>query len=363
MKNKRSFDSGIVLIALICLTTFVTGAVILVVGRVDNIRTLAESQEIVPVLITIDDEEQNLVSSQLMLINVSAQSAAMLDLPPYLAAVYGDNNLDRVDRPYNRGDIDGYLATVSGLLDFQVNNYLRLPGANLEKIIDLMGGVRMFILGNSDPINAIPSGEVVLDGRKMVNFIDFYSGDVDRDAAIDNLQQFWERFILTISEKSQYLTHATVMRYFSRLVDTNLNRQELSSLFGVVASVRGENYNIWKTQGNLRSVRIDDQRELLLFPYFSGRWLQETLVQIQTNLSESAQERLTGESINVVILNGTDLNGLARRTKLLLEQYGFEVSRIGDAGSTEIENTVIYDHGKKERRVRQSSGDNSSYPY
>ena len=341
----RTIDTGLFLVILICLITILTVGAILVVGRIDNIQALVESQDTLSILITADDIDHQLISSQLMLININTQSVAMLDLPPYLAAVLKNDNLDRVDRFYNDGNIKEYIAEISELTNMPINHYLRLPGSNLEKIADLIGGIRMFILGETDIIQSIPSGEVVLDGRKVVSYAEHYSNSDDREVAADNLQQLLERLVLTLAEERQHFDDPTVLRYFMRLIDTNLNRQEISSLLDIFYTLDTERYSSWKTQGNLRSVRINDERELLLFPHFGGRWLEETLDQIQTSLAEDPEGVLVGSAVSLRILNGTELSGLARRTKLLFEQYGFEVSRIGDAESNEIERTIIYDHG------------------
>ena len=345
MKNIRYVNSGLFLVTLICLVTVLTFVIIFAVGRINNIRTLTERQETLPIMVTIDDGDYKLVSAQLMLINVNTKSVAMLDIPPYLAAVLNNDDLDRVDRSYNDANIEVYLSEVSKLVNLPINWYLRLPGNNIEQLVDLLGGIRMFILGESGVIQSVPSGEVILDGRKILNYIDYYRNNDNSDIAVDNLQQFFERFIISLKERRQDLTNPTMMRYFMRLVDTNLNRQEIATLLDILVTLESERFSAWKTQGNLRSVRVNDQRELLLFPYFSGRWLEDTLLQIQASLQSDDSDAALGDSISLSILNGTELSGLARRTKLLFEQYGFEVSRIGDAESNEIANTIIYDHG------------------
>ncbi len=345
MKSIRNVNSGLFLVALIFLVTVLTVGIILVVGRINNIRALTERQETLPIMVTIDDGDHQLVSAQLMLINVNTRSVAMLDLPPYLAAVLNNDDLDRVDRSYNDTNIEDYLSEVSKLVNLPINWYLRLPGKNIEQLVDLLGGIRMFILGESGVIQSVPSGEVVLDGRKILNYIDYNHNNDDSDIAVDNLQQFFERFIISLKERRQDLSNPNVMRYFVRLIDTNLNRQEIATLLDILATLESERFSAWKTQGNLRSVRVNDQRELLLFPYFSGKWLEDTLLQIQASLQNDDLDTVLGSSINLSILNGTELSGLARRTKLLFEQYGFEVNRIGDAESNEIAKTIIYDHG------------------
>jgi hypothetical protein len=86
---------------------------------------------------------------------------------------------------------------------------------------------------------------------------------------------------------------------------------------------------------------VDGQR--LLFPYDEGVPLRKGVMETFESLKNTRIEEGEGLAIKVEILNGTDQKGLAARTKVLFENNGFEVIRVGNAPESGIEETEILD--------------------
>mgnify|MGYP006303594947 FL=1 len=81
--------------------------------------------------------------------------------------------------------------------------------------------------------------------------------------------------------------------------------------------------------------------EELLFPHFEGEWLRQSVRQVRENLASIDAVRDEAIVVRLEILNGTTVSGLARRTKELYENYGFDVVSFGNAESNDVEETVI----------------------
>ena len=88
--------------------------------------------------------------------------------------------------------------------------------------------------------------------------------------------------------------------------------------------------------------RILDGKEIL-FPYYDGKLVKETLVRIIETLARDddfSEDLLT---IRVEIRNGTSVNGLASRTAQVFRSYGFRVVSIANADRSDYERTVVLD--------------------
>ena len=55
-------------------------------------------------------------------------------------------------------------------------------------------------------------------------------------------------------------------------------------------------------------------------------------------------EQDTGANINIEILNGTSVGGLANRTSMTYRSYGYNVTAVGNADSGDVEETFIIGH-------------------
>jgi hypothetical protein len=66
----------------------------------------------------------------------------------------------------------------------------------------------------------------------------------------------------------------------------------------------------------------------------------------------TAAERLAEENARIIVLNGSNIAGLGRRTSDYLVSYGLQVVEVGDA-STLYENTLIVDYASKHYTSKQ----------
>jgi len=70
---------------------------------------------------------------------------------------------------------------------------------------------------------------------------------------------------------------------------------------------------------------------------------------IFTDAPAADKEKVKEEKATIEIRNGTWINGLANKTALDLEKYGFDIARIGNTSRQNFEKSVIYDltYGEK----------------
>ena len=326
----------------------------LVFGRINRVSHAADEAGNIHALFVLEDGEQ-LVSAQFLILNIRTQQMALLDLPPYLGVVIdSSDNLDRIDTLISENDFDAYVNEVESLTEQEIDIYLRVGVHDFTRLVDLLEGVRVLLISSPNDQQTLPLGDVTLDGYKVQEYIDIYRASEDPRVEIEGLQTVIRRTLLTIAEKTDYVRNDDVLDYIRRMVTTNLYKNELSIfLTDILANIDEEGVQTWFVQGDIRSVVVEDRRELLLFPDLNGRWITKTIAQIESQLVNARAFGANGNTISIQILNGTTTNGLARRTKLLYEQFGYAVVNIGNYQEQDVATTRIIGYGAPPETVQE----------
>lgn len=338
----------------------VLGAVVmvnLIFGRIDQISDGGDELNNIHGLISVEDGAE-VVSTQFFILNIQSKRAAFIDIPPYLGVIVDRNDsLDRIDTLVAENNFAEYLDEVAGFTDKSIDFYLRFNVEDFVSLIDLLEGVRMFIISAPGDTQALPSGDVVLDGEKTAEYIALYRAETDAKLQIEGLQELIYRTVLTLSEQPEYLGNKDVLAYLARIVDTNLRRNELKTLLTeIIYGITEERVQTWVTQGDVRSVVVGERRESLLFPDLDGRWLAQTVSQVENQIVHQRALGAGSEGVRMEIINGTATGGLARRTKLLYEQFGYTVTRIDNYQNQNVVATRLINHGVAEEIAAEIAG-------
>ncbi len=343
--NKLKLDAGIFFGVLILIT--IVGSVILIRLQIqtDRITDLVAANEEFATVITITREGSPL-STQVLLYQPETRRASLIDVPGNLGVMIGElQRVDRIDRLFGEYGPERYREEISEMLDLEIEFHLAIEEDRLTEIIDLAEGVELFL---SDTVvealgdgQVFPAGNVVLDGHKARQY---FTATLEHKSGVERVtraQRFIQRLLLRLGERSEYLGRSEVAPYFAERVDTNLDRRALIALTDALGELASEQMVYRRVQGVTRTVEADGEAQELLFPHFEGRWLRETVRQLRETLRSEETLLLDGATVRLEILNGTTVNGLARRTRELYEGYGFEVVSIGNAETAEVENTVF----------------------
>lgn len=347
-KPSTRFDGGIILVVLIGLIVVGVGIVVYFQVRTDRISEIANAGEDLAVLFVVEDSGSPMFTD-VFLYNPTTGRGALFDVPSNVGLLI--DSLQRVDRiaaVYEEQGIDAYRERVEALLGTPVPFYVDISIEELSNLVDLVGGVELFIANpqqdveNEDAV-LLPSGNVNLDGGKIVTYLTFEDPAERSTERISRRQKFLQGFLGRIGETADFLTDRDVTPFVARNLETNLDR---GSLLGLIRELRDFDSNRVVTrriQGNVRTVEGTEGGTKLLFPHFEGEWLRQAVRQVRQNLASSEMVRSDALVIRVEILNGTNVSGLARRTKELYESYGFDVVSFGNAESSDVEETAILD--------------------
>ncbi len=343
-----SIDRGLVIVALIVVILVATVAVLYSQLRSDEISAILEEEEMIDVLIVVEIDDEDLLIEVLMY-HPGTGKSALVHVPPETGAIMESlDRVDRIDTLYLLGSLQEFRRETEKLLGTDIPFYLAIDSEGLSDLVDLVHGVEVFIATNyldqdDTPGLMLPAGNVVLDGAKVNDYLAFEDpGETDIER-IDRRQTFVRRLFAAIGERADYLTHRQVAPYVVDSVETNMDRRSLLALIGSLKQLDINRSISRRVQGNERMVEIAGERDTLLFPHFEGEWLRESVRQVRDSLPTDETVRDENVVVSLEILNGTTVNGLARRTKELYEGFGFDVVSFANADSAGIEETVVID--------------------
>lgn len=345
MKRKKGFDKSIIL--LIVIVCIIGGVSFYIYNqfRTDRITEALEAQETFNTAFFISQGEE-LLFSEVFFYNPKTQKGALLDVPSELGSlIQSESKIEKIAILYKPGEIGAVKKKIEDLTGVEIPFYFEIDIEEVEKLVDLLGGLEMFIANPVERVEEssmvlLPSGSLVLDGAKIKSYLLFEGEEKEPEIeTIGRKQKFVQAFLTKLGMKYQELQHENVFPYFENNVHTNLDKQSLLSFIGEMRKLDGERIVFQRVLGVHRVV--DGKK--LLFPHYDGKLLKETVNQTIDSLESEKPASDTQLTISLEVLNGTPRNGLASRTSNIFKSFGYDVVNIGNAEHFSYEETIVID--------------------
>jgi LCP family protein required for cell wall assembly len=284
--------------------------------------------------------------------------------------------------------------TVSDLIGYPVHYYVRVNFDGFREIIDLVGGVYIDVPRDlSDPTYPdenygydplfIPAGRQLMDGTLALKYA--RTRHVDNDFERGRRQQ---QVILALRDKvlSQDMLPTLIrnlpalVRSLSQSIQTDVPLDRLITLAeigrqvdfnqveqAVIDCSLGEctysEAGAWILIPDRNKIRAVVDRlfaEPVVLPVStdsvgvgSGSEITATVPVTSTLAPEDLRQRLQAENARILVLNGTNTKGLARRVADWLEAQGFIVANIGDAERSNYQRASLISYNDKPATLTQ----------
>ena len=148
--------------------------------------------------------------------------------------------------------------TISNLLGgVPINRYVRFNIQGVEKVIDALGGVKIYVPKNMKYTDHsqhlyinIKEGEQHIDGQKAVSFLRFrYDryGDIGR---VQRQQIFMRALVEQALKPKNLLRIPEILSIINSYIDTNLTVEELVALSGFASQIQRSNVQMLMLPGN-----------------------------------------------------------------------------------------------------------------
>lgn len=344
--QRGGIDKGVVF--LIVMVAVVAAAVVIVglALRTDEVSDLVAAEEQLAALLVIELDDRRL-STQTLFYDFTTDRGALFDVPSRTGVVVESlNRIDSIDTVFFTDGIEAYRSAIATLVGVDIPFSIHVDEAGLEAVVDLVAGVPVFVtdLPNEGPEAVrVPNGDVVLDGAKALQYVR-YAGEGERDRErVARHQKLVISLLEELGNNHERLAGGSASRVLMGHVDTNIERSALISLMRELDALENDRMITRQIEGIERRVITDGSEEVLLFPHQEGRWLKESVRQVVENLASDESVRDENIVIRLEVLNGTGVTGLASRTAELYRSYGFDVVAVGNAQSSDVENTLVVD--------------------
>jgi polyisoprenyl-teichoic acid--peptidoglycan teichoic acid transferase len=270
------------------------------------------------------------------------------------------------------------MKTVSNFLDIPIHHYVKVDFKGVEKIVDIMGGIKMDVppgMDYEDPTQDlyihIKPGVQILNGKQALHFLRFRSGYVNQDLGrIKAQQEFAKAFINKLTSAAMIPKALDLINAMAQNTKTNLEQGEIGAYALDITKIDADNikmYTIPGDGGTLNHVAYflhDEQklREMMATMNSEmGATKQETSKDAPAATETKEVNTIDKGDIKIEILNSTKTKGLASTLKNQLEQKGFEVDKIGDTKDLNYSYSRVIDRrgdGKKLELVAKEAGIN-----
>jgi anionic cell wall polymer biosynthesis LytR-Cps2A-Psr (LCP) family protein len=354
MVRKPHIDVSLALLAAIALIV-VSGVVFIFLtatSRLDILRGGDEENEVENTLFIIESNKKPL-AAYVTLYYPLTRRAAVFNVPGDVGRLVKQiNRVDRIDTVYNGRRLSDFVFEVSDLLGLEIHNILVFDISSLEKIVDILEGVRVFIPSGIEIYDGLdstlfPSGWTALDGDKTKAYL-LYEEAGEPESSRQRHQRFFIALLKRFGEKNAFIAQSAVDRALNPLIRSNMSRRERARLFDEWTRIDADRINIQLVGGIYREV----SGQTLLIPHYDGSLIKDIIRQTLAALTRQGGRALSDRVITVEVLNGTNTAGLAGRTADLIRGFGYDVITVGNADRNDYDKTEIIDRINQPDEVR-----------
>ena len=334
---------NIIFLVLILAMLIPSGVIVARNLNIDPISTSLSDDNVLKVLFIIENDNVP-ISTNIVAHYSQTRRAAMFDIPANIGLILPQlGRTGDIGSLYTEKGAAVYKEEIEKLTGISIPFYIVCSLTDFMHLTDLLGGISVFIPSSIDIDTEkygkvlLPSGSVLLDGDKVRDYL-LYEDESDADGeAVTRKQKAVLAFLRSLYEHPDMLEKEQ-FKVFGPLLHSNVSGGNLKQLLEYLCKIDSERLVPQRLTG---AVRIVDSKELL-FPFRDGQQIKEIIG--QTLAALASREGTTLERVYALeVLNGTDINGLARTASELYQSFGYDVIRVGNASQTGVEHTVLID--------------------
>ena len=356
MKKLRNEQKGLLFIALILIVILAMSLFFARSLKTNSVKDSLEHDSLLRTLFVVQNEDGNVLFSNVIILDTSTEKAAVINLPGYTGAIFQSlGRTDKLEEVYNKLGMASYKTEVQKLLGITIPYTTMVKLEDFIRLCDMFGGMRVFIPSPIDTVSEegerwlLPSGAVTLDGDKIAVYLQYREEDETEETIQDRYQNVMGAFLTGLHDQSFKIFNTKQnFRRFSVNLNSNLAEDEEETLYKEISQIDTESIIKQTITGSLRNV--DGQQ--LLFPLNNGEFIKEAVKQT-TYMLMSSDGTISSRIYVLEIQNGTKTQGLARRTATLYQNASYDVLSAVNADSNDYAETVIVDHIGNEAVARQ----------
>lgn len=301
------------------------------------------------------DDNNELYGAYVGIISSLNNRIGLIGLPRNIALWENRDSAPTVmEELYRNGRESAVFRAIENSLDKKITYRIAIDNNQISDIIDLMGGVKMYI---EEPINykdeekgyelSFDIGEWMFTGKKVISYLHYLNMKGYED--IETLYRLEDIIINSMiafiqSPQLRNIIHSKDMvNAMSSKIKSNLRPPDMKAFMNILANSNERTLVIENIDA-----RLDDNG--VLTPIFDGSAFIKQMddltlyVELKTQKSE-----LSNEDVSLTVLNATTVAGLADRINIRMRYRGFAAGEYGNFGTNLNESVVLVRDGQIEK--------------
>lgn len=344
MKNiLKKWDRSFFLLGFIVLL-FAAGSILLyILLHSDDVSEKVNRNESFSILTVVHDKKtKEIIFSNIMFYSPLTHRASFLDIPENSGELIPRlKRIDRIDTVYKPGHPSDYKEAVEKLIGSRIDFTVDMEIHDLGRMVDLLGGIEVFVMnpkdisGEDNMIYSIPLGSYKIDGFKTP----FYLIDCMESDLQNEVMSFTNDMYYQLGLQAEFFNRH-IFKKLRSYMKTDWDKSSFKSFLNEMKALKKDLTDYKLTYGKLE--KLNDNTEVF-FPQQNGAALKNLVRNINNAISnpELSQENLL--NINLEILNGTSVNGLARQTGELFKSFGYNIINVRNNENSDVDKTEIID--------------------
>lgn len=272
-------------------------------------------------------------------ISPKTKDVLILSIPRDTRVEIPGRGMDKINHAYAFGGEELISKTVSSFLDVPIHFYAVADFNGFVNIINELGGVEIDVekemhyvdKAGGVEINLYP-GKQILDGEKSLQYIRFRNDKLGDLGRIKRQQKLALAVIKKMMNFDSITKIPQISEEIKRYIETNIKVQDAIALANLFKGVNQEKFKLETVHGNP--------------VYIEGvSYLEPNVEEVRKRVKSLIYGLNSG--VEVEVLNGNAMSGIAHRIAKDLELQGFKVVNIGNADNFDYEKTKIIVYSKE----------------
>lgn len=307
--------------------------------------------------------------------NKKTHQVVMISIPRDTRVEIPDYGFEKINSAVGKkGGTALAMKTVGNLLDIPIHHYVKVDFKGVEKIVDIIGGVKINVpkqMDYDDPVQDlhihIKPGLQLFKGEQALHFLRYRSGYANQDLGrIKAQQEFAKAFIKKLTSPSMILRAPSLITAMIENTKTNLEQNEISQYVLNIGNIKVDSIKMYTLPGepgykNKVAYFIHDEEKL-------NEMMKEINQDLGTSEKENSQDisvasdiienaDIIKSEIKIEILNSTKTKGLASEMKKELEKKGYIVEKIGNTKDLNYNYSRVIDRKGDKKKLETLSSD------
>ncbi len=345
-KKKKLWEWNYITVSLVALLSFLILFGIFSTIKKNRMNAYFARDKVISFLFVGTDNEISKGHTDTIIIgyyHVKTQKLGLVVVPRDIRVKLKNLYYDKINSIYPKMGLQALVSYLEKMTGYPIQFYAVMDIQGLVKIVDILGPVRIF---NDKPLKYVdtvqnlyidlPVGELDLDGEKAMQYIRFRSderGDLGRSERQLELIQIIARLLV---KDREILKNFKIIKTLLRFVRTNVSIDDILWFFRKSGNFQPYNIETMRIPGSFLTEKGKDY--IVIEPEVVKSRVKDFYERLG-----ALQPDFNPKMVNVQVLNGTDVPGMAAKIRNRLLYFGYNVVEFGNADHSKYKKTYVFD--------------------